>query len=616
MMHSKKITLLSILLLTQFLTSSCVPIANKKGDDAHSQAKAKENQQVQKVTPPPQPLTLPVQYQAASYFVGQSETDDLEIEEEAVVRVGARITSTQGAQPLWDIMKRLAALKDMTISWAKDVDQNAKVDVNINPKDDLLKAINNLLMQVGYFAEIEGTSISVKNKITKSYQIAMPFISQTYTTETGGDIIGTTDTNSGLKATINLKAKGSPVGTNSLDEGGSERKIDFDVWANIENNLKVILDILETSAVETSAYERQYGRSEDANIAVQGREGTSGASSSGSAEFARQDKGEGTRATQEVKTSRQVSKDGSYFIIDKPVGIITVTTTRNLHERIAKYIASLKHSIYKQISIEAKIIEVQLRDASSIGVNWSEVLKNFNLNGLIQFGANGQIYPFVYSNDEVVGDRTYLSDDRSSYFKTINPGQFISNISLNSAKFDIFLNALNEQGDTKILSNPKISVLNGQPAYITVGRNVTYIDEIESTVEDDSDRITYTVETERILSGVGMALTATVAGDDEVVMNLVPITSELQEPIEYLPVGSDGGTVGLPIVNVREMNTTVKVRDGEILVIGGLISDFDQSEGEFAPFLGDIPLVKYLFGYEAKEHIKRELIILLRPRII
>ncbi|MCP4342483.1 MAG: type II and III secretion system protein, partial [Desulfobulbaceae bacterium] len=105
-------------------------------------------------------------------------------------------------------------------------------------------------------------------------------------------------------------------------------------------------------------------------------------------------------------------------------------------------------------------------------------------------------------------------------------------------------------------------------------------------------------------------------GKDEIIMNLVPIISELEEPIEYRDVGTLGGTVGLPIINVREMSTTVKVVDGEMLVIGGLISEVKQDTGAFAPGLGDIPGLKYLFGYEEKISNKRELIILLKPRII
>ena len=99
-------------------------------------------------------------------------------------------------------------------------------------------------------------------------------------------------------------------------------------------------------------------------------------------------------------------------------------------------------------------------------------------------------------------------------------------------------------------------------------------------------------------------------------MNLVPITSELEEPIQYKQVGLEGTEVGLPRVRVREMSTTVRVKDNEMLVIGGLISEVNDSEGNFAPLIGKIPVIRYLFGYEEKVRQKRELIIILRPRII
>jgi predicted PurR-regulated permease PerM len=77
---------------------------------------------------------------------------------------------------------------------------------------------------------------------------------------------------------------------------------------------------------------------------------------------------------------------------------------------------------------------------------------------------------------------------------------------INPANFTVFLNALQEQGDTKVLSNPKLSVMNGQPALITVGRNVTYIESVEAEKDTDDNTTTYTVNTERILSGIGMAI--------------------------------------------------------------------------------------------------------------
>ena len=185
-------------------------------------------------------------------------------------------------------------------------------------------------------------------------------------------------------------------------------------------------------------------------------------------------------------------------------------------------------------------------------------------------------------------------------------------INLTAFSFDKFINALKQQGKTSVLSNPKISVMNGQPALISVGREVTFINSIESSTTEN--KTTFTVNTEQLLSGIGLALSAVIRNDDEIIMNLVPITSELMEPIEYVTVGE--GKVGLPIVNKREMSTTVKVKNGSMLVVGGLISETEASDGDFLFGTENIPYLKYLFGYEEKKKSKRELIILLRPRII
>jgi MSHA type pilus biogenesis protein MshL len=592
MKYVKYFFLTSSLLLLSVALTSCVGDSKKKDQSGSVTQGAQQSRE----STAAQPMTLPVQYQTASYVVNQQEQEDLASSEENQIKVGARITSTQGPQPLWDIVKRLAALKGMNVSWASDVDRNVLVDVDINANDDFFEALDNMLRQVDYYHEMENNTLVIKYRETRQFQIAMPFTKHNYSTGTGGNVLGNSEESNNIDGTIELK---------STDN-------EFDIWDNIKLNLDTILQIWtfrregETVARGTDTVE---------GSATEGSRTYSGGASGAARTESDETTAGSTEATASADASKDVSGGQGYYLIDKPVGIITVTAPRPLLEKIEAYIDNLKKSLYRQISIEAKIIEVQLQDSSSIGINWSSVLKNFNISGDIGFGSNGQVYPFIYSNDRVNGTNTY-SDDRSTYFKTINPGQFISNISLDMAGFDVFLNALNEQGNTKILSNPKLSVMNGQPALITVGRNVTYIDSIESDLDSETGVITYTVETERILSGIGMALTATVLGNDEVIMNLVPITSELQEPIEYRDVGNLGGTVGLPVVNVREMSTTVKIKDGEMLVIGGLISDTDQTTGEFAPLLGDIPILRYLFGYEEKEHLKRELIILLRPRII
>ena len=543
--------------------------------------------------------TLPVKYQTPAYVVDQDTSKDPFATEESSLKVGASIRSTRGPQPLWDIMKRLTAMKKMNVSWASDVDQNAMVDVDINANDDFYEAIANLLRQVDYFHEVQGNTIVIKYKETRLFQIAMPFTKSSYSTGTGGNVLGNDDDSKNIDGTIELKSKDN----------------EFDIWDNIKLNLDTILNIWSfrrEGEVVAKGAEEVGGNEEDSRT----KEST--ATAANTADNASDNNK--TTAAAEQDTKKSQSAGVGYYIIDKPVGLITVTAPRPILEKVEAYITTLKKSLYQQITIEAKIIEVQLNDSSSIGINWSSVLKDFSITGAVEFGSQalgGQIYPYVFASENDYNETgAVYSEDGSSHVQLHDPGRFVSKVSLNTANFGVFLNALKEQGNTKVLSNPKISVMNGQPALITVGRNVTYIDSIESDLDSETGIITYTVETDRILSGIGMALTATILGENEIIMNLVPVTSELTEPIEYKDVGNNGGTVGLPVVNVREMSTTVKVKDGEMLVIGGLISDVEDSAGQFAPGLGSIPVVRYLFGYEEKVKQKRELIILLKPRII
>jgi len=588
----------SCLFLVLFFLCSCVP------DKAEPESKLPEA--------PPVPVKkvrmqhqLPVQYQTPSYMVDTGNSTSLdEVSDDVAIKVGASIRSTQGPQPLWDILKRLAALKKMSVSWASDVDQNVLVDVDISANDDFYTAIENLLRQVDFYHEVNGSTIIVRYKETRQFHIAMPFTKQVYDTATGGNVLGSNDASTNIEGTIRLDSKGN----------------EFDIWKNIQDNMDAILDTWSTSAVSSIPEPEKASTNDSA---------------------------ENKNNSETVAVTRQVSASGNKYTIDKPVGLVTVHAPRPLLDKLQLYFDNLKNELYKQVSIEAKIIEVQLNDSSSIGLNWNLLLKNLSVTGgRYGFSNDRREHEDSDVNNSASWERKRGNDRKST---TSNDGDtrthdftgtvtdvaqnaissglsgatFINNdlvegfgagISLIGFTFDKFLNAVKKQGQTTILSNPKISVLNGQPSLITVGRNVTYIDSIESDVSE-SGVITLSATTERVLSGVGLALTANIIDDKEIILNLVPVTSELQEPIEYRAIG-DFGQVGLPIINVREMSTTVRVKNGEMLVIGGLISNVEENDGTFVPGTSNIPFFKYFFGYEEKQSRKRELIILLKPRII
>jgi len=613
-----QVTSLLALFLVSFTFFACTP--TNDSEKATAEAIKPEAASAMPVTRDMTPPSLPVQYQKPAYTIDSPSKAELNSQaDDAVLKVGARINSTKKVA-LREIMKPLASQKKLNISWSSDVNQDALVDVDIKADDDFYKAIDNILRQVDYFYELQGSTIVIKYRETKQFHIAMPFIKQAFSTGTGGNVLGGDVGGEGIAKNIE--------GTIKL----ISEKNEFDIWSNVKSNMESILKIERTKKVTSlknegaTATERKKEQNSDQTVKMEEVEVTGGAE--------------------------------NYYMIDKPIGLITVTAPRPIIEKVAAYFTSLQKEIYKQVSIEAKIIEVQLLDSSSIGINWDSVLKNFKVTGAIGFGSqtsanststtasgatagtalntlvntiNTQTNPdgsvtTTTTNNTNPNNSTSNNSSNTNASNTAlmavgqvwpDVSKLVSSVRINTSDFGVFLNALKTQGNTKVLSNPKISVLNGQPAMISVGKNITYVDKITVTKGTaDSPGDTFAPETASVLSGVGLGLTATILENNEIILNLIPITSELVGDVVQYKTFADGSSVGLPVVNIREMSTTVRVKDGDMLVIGGLISDMNDQTGNFAPVLGEIPLVKYLFGHEEKVKNKRELIILLKPRII
>ena len=147
--NNSRLALILFALLT-FILVSCV---KQEATPPSNEAKTDPQPAVEKDTGPAQ---LPVRFQNPSYYIQEDQaSNDLgDDADEYQIKVGANITSTQGPQPLWDILKRVANLKGMSVSWASDVDQNVLVDVDISADDNFFDAIDNMLRQVDYFMNL------------------------------------------------------------------------------------------------------------------------------------------------------------------------------------------------------------------------------------------------------------------------------------------------------------------------------------------------------------------------------------------------------------------------------------------------------------------------------
>lgn len=283
------------------------------------------------------------------------------------------------------------------------------------------------------------------------------------------------------------------------------------------------------------------------------------------------------------------------FIINRMAGTIMVTAAKNDLKNVSDYITGLKRILNRQVLVEARIVEVQLSESLKYGIDWQYIFDGFH-------GETITLSTNVFS--DVVGSS--------------NPN-FAIQIT-NSEDLTLLLKALQEQGEVKTLSNPRVNILNGQTSMLSVGRNTTFISSVETTTntEGSSTVTTFTVETNSILAGVMFGLVPYIDENKEITMTITPIVTSLVE-LDTKTVGTSGGNtveIKLPTVDLREMSTTVKVLDGQIIVIGGLIDKKEKLDEDKVPLLGDIPLVGALFKSVSKSYENTELVIMLIPRIV
>ncbi len=500
------------------------------------------------------------------------------------LKVGADIRSENGRVCLHEVITGLADLKGMNVSWASDVDQDANVDVNIKAEDDFWTALSNTLRQLDYGYAFKDNTIIVKYKETRKYTIPVPFLSGSYKTSVGGDLLGSEETAGDLiKGTVAVEHQDDKI----------------HLWTSIETNLQKILNLATTQVAreDTGIPPEEEARiqelcsqqfpSRPAQQALCVQTETAKLKLQKPAET--EPKAAAQQATAGGKETKG-EREGYYFTIDKPLGIVSVTAPRSVLEKVDTYFDALKEELSRQVVIDAKIIEVHLTQDSRTGIDWTELLKNS------AFGVS--TFTPVFGSTTTEGIR------------------LISQARVTKESFNVFLNFLGEHGNVKVLSNPKLSLMNGQPALITIGENVRYIDTVDTTIDAETGIITYSVETNNILSGIGFGVSASIASDEEVIIHLTPVTTELAEPIEYKEFGTLGAQVGLPRVQIRELTTMARVKTGNMLVVGGLIDEVKGTEGNKVPILGDLPIVGNAFKSTREYSNKRELIILLRPEIV
>ncbi|MDD5428419.1 MAG: TonB family protein [Candidatus Omnitrophica bacterium] len=242
----------------------------------------------------------------------------------------------------------------------------------------------------------------------------------------------------------------------------------------------------------------------------------------------------------------------------------------------------------QQVLIEAKIVQITLDDNYKLGVDWQSVIqkvgtvmKDMNLSSAFQIAAQNAFGP---------------------------PGAQIVIGALGSSDWSVMVQVLKTIGDTDLLSSPRITALNNQEAKILVGTSQPYA---TNTVTQTTGLATTATNLTFIDIGVKLYVTPTINKDGFITMKIKPEVSSSTSNYTY---GSPSTTV--PIVTTTQAETSVTVKDGTTIIIGGLIKDQRTSTVDKIPYLGDIPIAGQAFRRTVKEVIKQELVVFLTPHIV
>lgn len=290
--------------------------------------------------------------------------------------------------------------------------------------------------------------------------------------------------------------------------------------------------------------------------------------------------------------------ESNSVIVNPMSGVATVRGTQSQHKRVQQYLDRTLINSQRQVLIEMTIVEVELSDKFQAGVDWQR-LAAAGTDGLSLesdvLGANLQVSPFV----------------ALSYTDTDSSGDTIT----------ATVRMLQQFGDTKVLSSPKIMALNNQTALLKVVNERVYftveLDIREATVELP-ERRTFTSQVHTVPVGLVMSVTPQVSSSGIVSLNIRPTISRITgfavDPAPRL-AGAEFDNL-IPEIQVREIESLLQVLDGRTVVLGGLMQNERASQKDGVPGLSRIPGIGKLFSYSSDDLIKTELVIFLKPTII
>jgi len=308
-------------------------------------------------------------------------------------------------------------------------------------------------------------------------------------------------------------------------------------------------------------------------------------------------------------------ENGRSVTLNPGAGVIVVRATPAEMRQVADYLRAVQLTIERQVMLEAKIVEVKLSRGSQTGVNWSlfRGLKNGNKAGVVN-AAPGVT---LSNNGNLVNSEATINPGSNVITETLGRGFY--GLAFQSANFAALLSFLETQGDVQVLSSPRIATLNNQKAVLKVGSDELFVTNVTTTQTSSGSSTTSSpsLTLQPFFSGIALDVTPQIDESGTVMLHVHPTVSVVAEKEKTIDLGNLG-SYKLPLAtsSINETDSIVRVRDGQIVAIGGLMQQDSMVDRSGVPGLSDLPGVGGLFRYKASSHNKHELVILIKPTVI
>jgi MSHA type pilus biogenesis protein MshL len=485
-------------------------------------------------------------------------------------------------EKLYSLFVRDADVQEVLLAFSKESDLNIVIDpelsgrVTIDLKRVTLKEVlNSILTPLGWTYRTDGKFIKIFRPQVETRFFTLNYIA----TKRGGKREVYASTGGGMQNGLIGQQTGASTGQQITTASGSARtgysdlvSVDeLDLWEEIRKGLEAIVF---GSTEEKKAYSES-----------------------------------------EKMTFTKVDEKGKKLIINKSTGVICVSDYPINLNKVASFIEAVEGSSQRQVTIQAKILEVILNDEYKEGVNWKviEGLPRFvNLawgltNESGTTGFPGGVGGFV--SGTTTGTGTTASSIATPGTFKIKPfgGVFTIGPGGTEVLLSDIVQAISEQGDVKVLSNPTISTLNNQKAIIRVGdQDVFFITGAVAT----QTTVTQFIQPMTIDVGIILDVTPQIAEDGTIIMNIHPsITEKTGEKL------APDGKSTFPLLSVRETDTTVRVKDGQTVIIAGLMQEKTEETFIGVPGLQSLPIFGNLFRYRSEKKRNVELVIMITPAL-